>query len=752
MTMKILSSQKSISSPLLISCLRLYRLDGTILQEDRITASIFHGSNPETYKEWLSNVAKFSRNVHKKEERVVFINAWNEWAEGAYLEPDTKYGYGYLQATSEVVLDYRYDKINSRKLIFVSHDAYYHGAQMLSLNIVRMLKELFHYDIYLILKSGGPLENEFKKYSTVYNLEKDYSSQNNLEELILTLHDKGADIAICNTVVSGNLIELFHKHNIQTLSLIHELPGIIQQYKMEKNAEIIAQYADKIIFPSEFVKSKFATIAKLDENKCVVAPQGLYLRNNFKDKKEDAKIALRKLLSIPLNSKIILAVGYADFRKGVDLFVQIAKNVVKADPNTYFIWAGHRDENFIKDSVIDIKKSGIENNIRFVGIQKDVDLFYAGADLYLMTSREDPFPSTILEAMDVEVPVIGFQDAGGFNDIVTENTGILVPYLDVNEMTKAVISLLNDQKLRDILGKNASELIDKKYNFVDYVYRLLSLLGHEYKKVSVVIPNYNYERYLKDRFRTVIDQTYPVYEIIFLDDCSSDNSIELAKNYEKNCTIPIKIITNKANSGSVSRQWAKGISSARGDYIWIAEADDLCEKSFLQEVMAGFNDDKVVLSYSQSKQIDQNGDIIDNDYLKYTNDIDEMKWKENYTRDGFQEIRDTLAVKNTIPNVSAIVFKKYDVSEILNELVQFKIAGDWFFYVWLLQKGKISFNSKSLNWHRRHDRGVTLSENAQRHFDEIVRMQEYIKERFEIAELHFKKVLTYRSYVRDYLL
>jgi len=75
-----------------------------------------------------------------------------------------------------------------------------------------------------------------------------------------------------------------------------------------------------------------------------------------------------------------------------------------------------------------------------------------------MTSREDPFPSTVLEAMDVEVPVIGFQDAGGFKDIVTENTGVLVPYLDVNEMTKAVISLLNDPELRDNLGKNASEL------------------------------------------------------------------------------------------------------------------------------------------------------------------------------------------------------------------------------------------------------------------------------------------------------
>lgn len=714
-------------------------------------ASIFYGSNPEIYKEWLSNVAKFTRKIHAKEERFVFINAWNEWAEGAYLEPDTKYGYGYLQATSEVVLDYRYDKANNKKVIFVSHDAHPHGAQMIALNIVKTLKDLFHYEIFLILKSGGRLENEFERYSTIFNLEKDFTSHKAIEDLICTLNNKGTDIAICNTVVSGDLIELFNKYNIKTLSLIHELPGIIQQYKMEKNAKIVAHYADTIIFPSEFVKSKFATIAKLDENKYKIAPQGLYLRNKFKDKKEKARIALRKLLSIPVQSKIMIAVGYADFRKGVDLFVKIAKNVIQADSTTYFVWIGHRDEIFMRDIVSDIKRSGIDTNIRFVGIQKDVDIFYEGADLYLMTSREDPFPSTILEAMDAEVPVIGFQDAGGFKDIVTEKTGVLVPYLDIDEMTKAVMSLLNDSILRNNLGKNASELIDKKYNFVDYVFLLLTVLGHEYKKVSVVIPNYNYERYLERRFHTIINQTYPIYEIIFLDDFSSDNSIQVAKKYAKNCTIPVKIISNKVNSGSVFRQWAKGISTARGEYIWIAEADDLCERSFLREAMAGFDNYGVVLSYTQSKQIDKNGHLIDNDYLKYTNDIDENKWTEKYSREGLQEICDALAIKNTIPNVSAVIFKKYDISEILDELVKFKIAGDWFFYIWLLQKGNISFNPKSLNFHRRHDKSVTLSENAQKHFDEIVKMQEYIRGRFDITDDTFKKVLNYRNYVRDYL-
>lgn len=714
-------------------------------------AAIFFGSNPETYKEWLSNVARLSKKEHAKDERIVFINAWNEWAEGAYLEPDMKYGYGYLQATSEVVQDCRSDYIENRKIIFVSHDAHCHGAQMLSLNIIKLLKNVFHYDIYLMLKSGGRLESEFAKYSTVFNLERDFASREKLEDLVDTLRNKGTDIAICNTVVSGDLIELFYAQDIKTLSLIHELPGVIQQYKMEENANIIAQYADTIIFPSEFVKSKFATLVTLDDNKCKIAPQGLYLKNNFKNRKEDARLALRKLLSIPSDSKIVLAVGYADFRKGPDLFAQIGKNIVDSDSTTYFIWVGNEDKTFTKNIISDIKKFGLKNNIRFVGLQKDVGMFYAGADIYLMTSREDPFPSTILEAMDMEVPVIGFDGAGGFKDIITKNTGILVPYLDIDEMTNATTLLLNDDTLRDDLGKNAAELISRKYNFADYVYLLLTLLRHEYKKVSVVIPNYNYGRYLDERFNTIIDQNYPVYEIIFLDDCSSDNSIEIAKKYASNCTIPIEIISNDVNSGSVSKQWAKGIATARGDYVWIAEADDLCEKSFLQKVMAGFIDDNVVLSYSQSKQIDEDGHLIDSDYLKYTNEINENKWIKKYSREGIQEICDTLAVKNTIPNVSAVVFKKYEISEILDEIIQYKIAGDWFFYVWLLQKGNISFNPESLNCHRRHDKGVTISENTQKHFDEILKMQEYIRDNFDISDTTINKVQSYRNYLRDYL-
>lgn len=637
------------------------------------------------------------------------------------------------------------------KIIVVSHDAHLWGAQLLALHIVKTLSENFHFEVSLLLKSGGQLEDDFKNYSTVYNLERDYPTRLQVEKLIKKLFQNGVKIAICNTVVTGDIVEILSKNNIRTISLIHELPGIIQAYKQEENARKISTYADTIVFPAEFVKSKYASITGLDDAKSVILPQGLYLKNSYKMKKNEARIILRKFLSIPADSKIILAVGHADSRKGVDLFVEVAKKVMQKETGVYFIWAGHRNENFVKRIDEDIRQRGLEDQIRFVGIQKEVHLFYAGSDLYLMTSREDPFPSTILEAMDVGVPVIGFKDAGGFGEIINSDNGMLVPYLDLDAMTSETLKILHDPILLAQKGESASSLIKAKYDFVDYIYRLLVLLGCKYRKVSVIVPNYNYSQYLEERLNCIVNQRYPIYEIIFLDDCSSDNSIEIAQKFAQKCPITFAIHKNDNNSGSVFRQWAKGIKEARGDYIWIAEADDLCETTFLEKVMGGFKNENVILSYCNSKQIDDYGNFIGVNYLNYTNDIDENKWKNNYTRAGIKEICDTLAIKNTIPNVSATVFKKFDISEIVDDLVKFKIAGDWFFYVWLLQKGDITFIAESLNYHRRHAKGVTLSEDKNRHFNEIVKMQDYIIQRFDVDSLTFDKVIEYRSFVKNYL-
>jgi len=715
-------------------------------------ASIWHGATPELYKKWLLDITIHTKDTLPPEEHFVFINAWNEWAEGAHLEPDRKFGYGYLQSTADVITEVRRVGPDQKKIIIVTHDAHFHGAQLLALNLTQVLKERFHYNVHTLIKVGGVLEKEFERYSTVHVLDRDYPDRKSQEKLVADLSVHGFNIAIGNTVVSGDIVEVLSKNNIRTISLIHELPGVIKQYEQQENLNKIFSYAHKIIFPSKFVKDAVLKNAEIRVDACLIAPQGLYEKNKYKDNISKARVLLRKTLSLPENAKIVLGVGFADQRKGADIFARVARDVVKSIDDCYFIWAGHEHQSFIPSVHKFIREEKIGNRIRFVGKQEDISLFYAGADLYLLTSREDPFPSVVLEALDVSVPVIGFEDAGGFGDILIKGGGMLVPYMDTTAMTDNVKLLLKDENLRAEMGKRGRDIIETDYRFIDYVYYLLEILGHSYKKVSVIIPNYNYGHYLAKRLESIVHQQYPIYEIVFLDDYSKDNSILIAEKFRESCPVDFTIIKNTNNSGSVFRQWAKGLEIAKGEYCWIAEADDLSDDMFLSKVMTGFTDSAVILSYCQSKQMDENGRIFANDYNQYTGDIDEEKWKSNYIVDGYEEIQNALAIKNTIPNVSAVVFKKVDITGILPELTSYKVAGDWFFYVWLLQKGKVAFFTEPLNYHRRHHKAVTQSEDAKNHFNEIVKMQEYILDNFTINKTTYAKIIHYRRQIKEYLL
>ncbi|PFT69723.1 glycosyl transferase, partial [Bacillus thuringiensis] len=360
-----------------------------------------------------------------------------------------------------------------------------------------------------------------------------------------------------------------------------------------------------------------------------------------------------------------------------------------------------------------------------------------------------------LEALDAKLPVIGFKNAGGFEDVVTEKTGALVDFLNLPKMLEKIYEFIHDEGLRLQKGSFGQELIEKNFNFLTYIYQLLDLLEHNYKKISVIIPNYNYEKYLPDRIESILNQTYPLYELIFLDDASTDHSVSTFKELlskENKSHLKVQQVINDTNSGSVFKQWIKGVTAATGDYIWIAEADDLCDKTFLQEVMQGFYiNNNIALSYTQSKQIDEQGNVLANHYLNYTNDIDEEKWKAPYFRKGVDEIQDTLLIKNTIPNVSSVVFKNIDMKKTEKQLEKFKIAGDWFFYVSLLTEGDIYFNPAPLNYHRRHLNSVTRTEDSYSHYNEVVQMQNFIKESFTIDDISKMKMYTYRKYLKAYL-
>jgi glycosyltransferase involved in cell wall biosynthesis len=228
--------------------------------------------------------------------------------------------------------------------------------------------------------------------------------------------------------------------------------------------------------------------------------------------------------------------------------------------------------------------------------------------------------------------------------------------------------------------------------------------------ISVIVPNYNHYNYLVQRLECIFNQTYPNFEVILLDDCSTDKSQEILLEYAKNPKVS-HCVFNHTNSGNTFIQWNKGIELAKGDYIWIAESDDFCDLHFLEELIQPVLEDRgISLVYCQSNRVDESGKITGN-WLHHTDNLDSNLFLTNFVLDGNEFIERFMIYKNVIPNASGVLFNKefavqlgqLDVDPVL------KICGDWLFYLKLLNNHKVAYNHKSLNNFRSHSESVVAS-------------------------------------------
>lgn len=228
-------------------------------------------------------------------------------------------------------------------------------------------------------------------------------------------------------------------------------------------------------------------------------------------------------------------------------------------------------------------------------------------------------------------------------------------------------------------------------------------------RVSVIIPNYNHASFLKQRIDSVLIQTFSDFEVIILDDCSTDNSRDVIEDFRNNNRIT-HIVYNAHNSGSPFKQWKTGMELATGDYIWIAESDDLAENNLLEELMKPFDlYPDVIVSSCRSIVIDDN-----NKHLGLQASSDELnatKWQHSYVEDAYVELKNYLQFMCTLPNASAVVFKKpTSIGKVLDTNMRF--AGDWLFWKNLLKNtGKIAYTNKTLNYFRRHNQTTRSVKN-----------------------------------------
>jgi O-antigen biosynthesis protein len=727
--------------------------DNTARRKSR--GAVFVNNTPDLYQDWLNNaISHTSTSFGNPQERLIFVNAWNEWAEGAHLEPDRETGFAYLEATRRAVSGWSDgSKQVRRPIALVCHDAYQHGAQYLALSIAQTLSS-FDYEVHVFILGKGPLKKDFLATAYLHDLSDHDPAGAEAKEIVAALRRLGAETVICNTVVSGAMLPIFKEEGYRIVSLVHEMTKVLEQNGLDQRAKMIARFSDRLVFASEPVLESFEKFADLDRQRCRIRPQGLYKSNEFNRRLSVVKAArkkIRKELNLAENCPIVLGVGYGDRRKGVDLFVKMGLEVLKSEPDAHFIWLGADAGDWTELARRPAQESGKCGNFTFPGLVEETSHFYSAADVFALTSREDPYPSVVLEAMDSGLPIVGFARATGMDDLLHEVGCALVPQFDEVAFGQEIVNLLSCFAVRKTIGQRAQNIIKDRFYFPNYVRDILEVAGEHFPKVSVIVPNYNYARYICDRLESIISQSFPIYELIVLDDASSDGSVEKIRSFLADCPVPAQVVVNNVNSGSVFKQWRKGIELAQGDLIWIAEADDLASPAFLRKVVAPLSDPEVVISYCQSRQIDERGFVVAPNYLDYVADLSTGWWREQYVICGSEEVSRALFLKNTIPNVSAVVFRKSVLQDVFNshgdEIESFRNAGDWVTYLRVLERGKISFVPDALNDHRRHENSVTIGSAAKRHLDEIVKVHSDVIARFELGSQAIERTRSYAQLV-----
>jgi glycosyltransferase involved in cell wall biosynthesis len=222
--------------------------------------------------------------------------------------------------------------------------------------------------------------------------------------------------------------------------------------------------------------------------------------------------------------------------------------------------------------------------------------------------------------------------------------------------------------------------------------------------VSIIVPNYNHARFLPKRIGSILEQTYQDFELILLDDCSTDESRAILTQYANDPRVRIEF--NETNSGSTFKQWNKGVRLARGKYVWLAESDDYADERLLERLVAVLDKEPAVtLAYCQSWRILDDGQLdgLADYYLDY---LDPQRWKADFCTDGREECESYLICSNTIPNASAVVFRREIYERVGGADESLRLCGDWKLWASMVLEGKVSYLGEPLNYYRTHNKSV----------------------------------------------
>jgi len=368
--------------------------------------------------------------------------------------------------------------MSTKNILFVSHQASHTGAPLLLINLAKLLTEQSaDYKISFMIKEPPyGLKEQLKQFPTTYAsyeansfrwvLYKIGSKVPSLSflkkfrfaERRIARALKGIDIIVFNTMSNGELVDIFKKNfKGPVFSYVHELRTSSLNVSSKAQMEISMEYSDRIFVPSYAVREFLMTDFGVKENLIDFLPYYIPAGEASTSQKEEKRAG----------KFIVGAAGTTDWRKGADIFIQVAARLFKKRPdaNIEFQWMGASTTyGGLRELLHDVEKAGLTDKVFFRMSSEDMPAYYRGLDVFLLTSREDPYPLVVLEAADASLPAICFERGGGMPEFVHRSSGgTCVPYLDTDAMADAILFYHDNESIRVQHGKAANAELKKAH-------------------------------------------------------------------------------------------------------------------------------------------------------------------------------------------------------------------------------------------------------------------------------------------------
>lgn len=214
------------------------------------------------------------------------------------------------------------------------------------------------------------------------------------------------------------------------------------------------------------------------------------------------------------------------------------------------------------------------------------------------------------------------------------------------------------------------------------------------KEISIITASYNYANYISETIESVMSQTYPNWEMIVVDDGSTDNSVEIIKSYcRRDNRIKLFYHENNKNKG-LKDTILLGLEHAKSDWIVFLESDDAITPNYLEEKI------KIIEQNPNIEFVFNNFDIIgDTSYYKTTKYSD---WKKYVAKKSGFISKKFFYNLNNIPTFSLVMMKKY-LFETLNFNSPIKPWLDYYLWLQLSKKIDFYFLDKKLTYWRKHN-------------------------------------------------